>query len=112
MLTTYIFVNTFLEEAGVGVDSFRGIAMHMPTDTRRSSFLAKFLRMIVLMTTLAAKRAVVVISATRCNMGGLLRTEARVVTPTVPTLTAWLRSSFKVSLWSTPICAIAGSRSL
>ena len=90
-------VYTFIEE--VGGDSFRGIAIHIPTDIRRAGLLlAKFLRMIKPMTTVTTKRAVVVIGEIIGYVGGFLRTEARVITSTDPSLGACLRPSFKASL--------------
>ena len=64
------------------------------------------------MTTLAAKRAVVVIRKAIRYMGGVLGTMARVITATDSPPTACLRPSFEAGLWSTPICAIGGSRGL
>ena len=64
------------------------------------------------MTTLAAKRAVVVIRTAIRDVGGVPGTEARVITLTDSAPTAWLRLDFKASLWGTPTCTIGGSRGL
>ena len=73
---------------------------------------AILLRMTIPMTTLATKRAVVVIRTAIRYMGGILGTKARVVITTDSSPTACLGPSFEAGLWSTPICAIGGSRSL
>ena len=77
----------------------------MPTDARSPRLLLTILlRMTILMTTLATKRAVVVLRAAISYMGGVPGTEARVITGTDSSPTAWLGPSFEAGLWSTPIC--------
>ena len=62
--------------------------------------------MTVLMATLATKIAVVVIRTAIRDVGGVPGTEARVITLTDLSPTAWLRLGFEASLWGTPICTI------
>ena len=68
--------------------------------------------MTILMITLATKRAVVDIRTAIRYMGEVPGTEARVITATDSSPTAWLGPSSEAGLWSTPICAIGGSRGL
>ena len=87
--------------------------MHMPTEARRPRLLfTKFLRMTVPMTTLALKRAVVVICTAISDVGRVSGTEARIITLTDSAPTAWLRLGFKPSLWGTLISTIGGLESV
>ena len=106
-------VKTCVRKAGNRGGSSSGIAVHIRTGARSPRLpFAILLRMTMPMTTLATKRAEVVIRTAIHYMGVILGTKARVITATDSAPTAWLGPGFEAGLWSTPICAIGGSSGL